>query len=60
MPRSIAHASFKRQQKHSTGVTEFQEIPGRGHSLTIDSGWAEVAQAALDFLGRNGVAPTTS
>ena len=57
VPRSIAHASFKRQQKHSTAVTEFQEIPGRGHSLTIDSGWPGVADVALDFLGRNGVAP---
>jgi non-heme chloroperoxidase len=34
------------------GVTEFAEPPGRGHSLTIDSGWTQVAQTALDFIKR--------
>jgi non-heme chloroperoxidase len=33
-------------------VTEFAELPGRGHVLTIDSGWAEVALTALDFIKR--------
>jgi non-heme chloroperoxidase len=33
-------------------VTEFVEIPGRGHALTIDSDWREVAQTALDFIRR--------
>ena len=32
--------------------TEITEIPNRGHSLTIDSGWREVAQTALDFVKR--------
>jgi non-heme chloroperoxidase len=27
-------------------------MPNRGHSLTIDHGWREVAQTALDFLNR--------
>jgi non-heme chloroperoxidase len=27
-------------------------LPNRGHSLTIDSGWREVAQTALDFVER--------
>ena len=27
-------------------------MPGRGHSITIDSGWQEVAQTCLDFVGR--------
>ena len=34
------------------GVTEIVEIPGRGHSLTIDSGWREVADTALAFVQR--------
>jgi non-heme chloroperoxidase len=50
-PHAISHAAYKRQQ-HNPGVTEFAEIPGRGHSLTIDSGWREVAQAALAFIRR--------
>jgi hypothetical protein len=33
-------------------VTEIVKIPNRGHSLTIDSGWREVAQPALDFVRR--------
>ena len=32
--------------------TEFEEIPGRGHSLTIDHGWREVADKALTFVRR--------
>ena len=33
-------------------VTEIKQMPNRGHSLTIDSGWQEVAQAALEFVKR--------
>ena len=51
VPRAISHAAFKRQERNP-GVTEFAEIPGRGHALTIDSGWREVAQTALDFIRR--------
>jgi non-heme chloroperoxidase len=51
VPWSIAHASYERQ-KHNPGVTEIVEIPGRGHSLTIDSGWKQVADTALDFVRR--------
>ena len=51
VPWSIANASFKRQ-KRNEGVTEIVEIPNRGHSLTIDSGWREVADRALSFIQR--------
>jgi hypothetical protein len=34
------------------GVTEITEIKGRGHALTIDSGWREVADTALTFVKR--------
>lgn len=40
------------RQKRNPGVTEFVEIPGGGHALTIDSGWAEVAGVALGFIRR--------
>jgi hypothetical protein len=33
-------------------VTEIVKLPNRGHSLTIDHGWREVAQTALDFVKR--------
>jgi pimeloyl-ACP methyl ester carboxylesterase len=51
VPWAIANASYRRQ-RHNPGVTEIQKIPNRGHSLTIDSGWREVAQVALDFVKR--------
>jgi pimeloyl-ACP methyl ester carboxylesterase len=51
VPWAIANASFKRQ-KNNTGVTEIVEIPGRGHALTVDSGWREVADTALNFVKR--------
>ena len=51
VPWAIAHASFKRQQRND-GVTEIKKIPTRGHSLTIDSGWREVAETALQFVKR--------
>jgi len=51
VPRAIADASFKRQQRNK-GVTEFVEIPNRGHALTIDSGWRAVADTSLAFVQR--------
>lgn len=51
VPPAIAKAAFKRQ-KRNEGVTEYAEIPGRGHSLTIDDGWREVAETALAFVRR--------
>ncbi len=51
VPWVIAHASYKRQQEN-LAVTEIREIPGRGHSLTIDHGWREVAETALAFIAQ--------
>jgi non-heme chloroperoxidase len=48
---AIANASYKRE-KRNPGVTEIVEIKGRGHSLTIDDGWHEVADTALAFVKR--------
>src|SRR5947209_11557990 len=51
VPWAIAHASYKQQEKNP-GVTEIREIPDRGHSLTIDHGWREVAEPALAFIAQ--------
>jgi non-heme chloroperoxidase len=51
VPWAITNASYK-QQKGNPGVTEIVEIAGRGHALTIDSGWREVAETALRFIRR--------
>jgi non-heme chloroperoxidase len=51
VPWAIANASYK-QQKDNPSVTEIVEIAGRGHALTIDSGWREVAETAVRFIRR--------
>jgi pimeloyl-ACP methyl ester carboxylesterase len=51
VPWAIANASFK-IQRDNANVTEIVEIPNRGHALTIDSGWREVAETALAFVRR--------
>lgn len=51
VPWAIANASFKKQRRNS-GITEIVEIPNRGHALTIDGGWREVADKALAFVKR--------
>ncbi|HWH95322.1 MAG TPA: alpha/beta hydrolase [Baekduia sp.] len=51
VPWAIANASYKKQ-KRNAGVTEIVEMKGRGHALTIDSGWREVCDTALAFVKR--------
>ena len=51
VPWALSNAAYK-QQKDNAGVTEIVEIKGRGHALTIDSGWREVADTALAFVKR--------
>ena len=51
VPWSIANASYERQ-KRNHGVTEIQKAPGRGHALTIDGGWRDVANTSLAFIQR--------
>jgi pimeloyl-ACP methyl ester carboxylesterase len=48
---AMAKAAYGRQ-KRNEGVTEFEMVPNRGHALTIDSGWREVAEKALAFVKR--------
>jgi non-heme chloroperoxidase len=51
VPAAITTATRKLYHK-SPAVTDFREFPDRGHSLTIDHGWREVAQQSLDWLNR--------
>ena len=52
VPWAVANAAYKRQ-KRNPGVTEIVKIPVRGHSLTIDHGWREVADMALAFVQKH-------
>ncbi|WP_448628462.1 alpha/beta hydrolase [Geodermatophilus sp. URMC 64] len=51
VPWAIANAAYKLQRRNP-GVTEIVKMPNRGHSLTIDHGWRQVAQTALSFVKR--------
>jgi non-heme chloroperoxidase len=51
VPWAIANAAYKRQRRNES-VTEIERVPNRGHSLTIDHGWREVAEKALAFVKR--------
>ncbi|WP_402462289.1 alpha/beta hydrolase [Isoptericola aurantiacus] len=54
-PASLTRTSARIYRKHSDAVTDLVEFPDRGHSLTIDHGWAEVADAALAWLKDKGL-----
>jgi pimeloyl-ACP methyl ester carboxylesterase len=51
VPWAVANAAYD-QQKHNNDVTEIVQVPGRGHALTIDHGWREVAETSLAFVQR--------
>jgi len=44
------HESEQVERANATGLTQI--IAGRGHALTIDSGWREVAGKALELVKR--------
>ena len=54
VPEVITKATLK-QYRHSDAVTDLIELPDRGHSLTIDSGWRAVATTALTWLEKQGL-----
>ena len=54
VPPAISRSTVK-LYRHSSAVTEHREFPDRGHSLTIDSGWRDVADAVLHWLKEKGL-----
>ncbi|HEY2272308.1 MAG TPA: alpha/beta hydrolase [Jatrophihabitantaceae bacterium] len=54
VPASTVRAAYKIQGRNS-GITELEILAGRGHSLSADSGWRDVADKAFGFLARNGL-----
>ncbi|WP_121193483.1 alpha/beta hydrolase [Motilibacter peucedani] len=49
VPESVTRSTLK-QYRHSDAVTDLHTFPDKGHSLTIDSGWGEVADTCLAWL----------
>jgi alpha-beta hydrolase superfamily lysophospholipase len=54
VPEAITKSTYKQYRK-STALTEIHEFEDRGHSLTIDHGWREVADSVLDWLKQQGL-----
>jgi pimeloyl-ACP methyl ester carboxylesterase len=54
VPTTISKQTAK-LYRHSNGTVELKEFPDRGHSLTIDSGWPEVADTVIEWLTRQSV-----
>lgn len=54
VPDVATRATLKRY-RNSSAVTELKQFEGRGHSLTIDGGWREVAEACLGWLRNHGL-----
>ena len=54
VPDVVTRSTLK-QYRGSTAITELKQFEGRGHSLTIDSGWKEVADAVIAWLKTNGI-----
>ena len=54
VPESVTRSTLK-QYRHSSAVTEIKTFPDRGHSLTIDSGWPEIAETCLTWLKEQGL-----
>lgn len=53
---TVPEAITKSEYKHQSGpgvTTDLMEFADRGHSLTIDSGWREVAEACMTWVGRH-------
>ena len=51
VPPAVVNASFKLQQRN-LGVTEIAHVAERGHALTIDHGWEDIARTSLAFVRR--------
>jgi pimeloyl-ACP methyl ester carboxylesterase len=54
VPEAVTKATLK-QYRHSDAVTDILGLPDRGHSLTIDHGWREVADSCLSWLKTQGL-----
>jgi pimeloyl-ACP methyl ester carboxylesterase len=54
VPPVLVRSTLKAYRK-SPAVTEIKEFAGRGHSLTIDSGWRELAEYSLAWLQAKGL-----
>lgn len=54
VPDVLVRSAF-RQYRKSRAVTEYKRYDDRGHSLTADSGWPQLASDSLKWLAEKGL-----
>ena len=54
VPEVVARAAYNLYRNAKT-VNEYKVFPDRGHSVTVDRGWKEVADASLAWLRGKGL-----
>jgi len=57
VPEAVTKSTLK-QYRHSVAVTDLIEFEDRGHSLTVDRGWREVAEGTVSWLDKQGLGGT--
>ena len=60
VPKKVTLEVAKMYEESPGSVTEYREFEGKGHSLTIDSGWREVADVVLEWLAAQNLGAATS
>jgi pimeloyl-ACP methyl ester carboxylesterase len=59
VPKVVTLDVVKLYADNTASITDYHEFEGRGHSLTMDHGWHDIAVDVLDWLSLQGLAPTT-
>jgi len=54
VPEPVTRSALRRYSR-SHPINDLIEFPDRGHSLTLDHGWRDVARACLDWLYQHGL-----
>jgi pimeloyl-ACP methyl ester carboxylesterase len=54
VPEPVTRSALRRYIR-SHPINDLIEFPDRGHSLTLDHGWHDVARACLDWLYQHGL-----
>ena len=57
VPKTVTVAVSKLYADNTSSVTEYREYEGKGHSLTLDAGWRDVADDVLGWLSEKGLQP---
>ncbi|WP_062464842.1 alpha/beta hydrolase [Demequina soli] len=60
VPAVVTKQVLKLYADNTASITEYHEYEGRGHSLTLDDGWREVAEDILGWLAAQGLTPSAT